>query len=64
MWDSRGIENNRSECINPFAWTFVNEKSVLQVGVTFAHSQSKTTTRRRFRALFATASKQQKGVFA
>ena len=46
-----------------FAWTFVNEKTVLKVGATFSHSQLKTTTHRWFRVLFVTVSMQQKGVF-
>ena len=37
--------------------------SMFKVGATFALSRSKTTTRRRFRALFVTVSTEQKGVF-
>ena len=62
MWDSREVEDIRRQCIYYFAWILVKEKAVFKVGVVFAHSQSKTT-RRRFRALFATVSTQQKGVF-
>ena len=42
----------------------VNEKAVSKVSAELAHSQSKTTTRRWFRALFATVLTQQTGVFA
>ena len=40
------------------------EVKILEVGAAFGHSRSKTTTRRRFRAMFATVSTQQKGDFA
>ena len=62
-WDSRGVEDIRRQCIHHFAWTFVNKKAVFRVGATFAHSRSKTITYQWFRALFATVSMQQKGVF-
>ena len=39
-------------------------RKLFKVGAAFAQSRSKTTARRRFRALFATVSSQQKGVFA
>ena len=38
MWDSRGVEDIRRQCIHHFAWTFVNEKAVFKVGVVFAYS--------------------------
>ena len=63
MWDSREVEDIRRQCIHHFTWTFVNEKAVFKVDAAFAHSQLKTTTHQWFRALFATASTQQKGVF-
>ena len=52
------------QSIHHLASIFVNEKVVFKVGAAFAHSWSKTTMPRWFRALFATVSTQQKGVFA
>ena len=45
-------------------FTILHEKAVFKVGAVFAHSQPKTTMCQQFRALFATVSTQQKGVFA
>ena len=56
LWDSRGVEEIRRQCIHYFASTFVNEKAVFKVDAAFAHSRSKTTTRRLFRAYFVTFS--------
>ena len=55
---SREDEDIRKQCILHFAWTFVDEKAVFIMGATFAHNRSKTTTHRRFRALFAIISTQ------
>ena len=58
--DSRRVDDIRRQYIYIFAWKFVNEKAVFQVGAMFAHSQSKTTTHRWFRVLFATVSMQKR----
>ena len=42
-----------------FVWTFEHEKVLFEMGIAFAHSRSKTTTRRRFKALFGAVSTQQ-----
>ena len=63
LWDSKQVEDIRRQCIHHFAWTFVNEKAVFKMDAMFAHSRSKTTMHPWFRALFATVSMQQKGVF-
>ena len=42
---------------------YLSMRKLFKVGAVFAHNQSKTTMHQRFRALFATVSMQQKGVF-
>ena len=61
-WDNR-VEDIKRQRIHHFEWTFVNVKAVFKVGAAFAHCRFKTTTRRRFRALFATVSTQEKKLF-